>query len=234
MNDLPFEYILRRSQRAKKVRIIVTAEKVEVVAPLEVTEERICSFVKSKQAWVVAVGLKIKQKVQKTKQFAPARYVDGAEVPYHGALVKIRIKHSLSKEIKIDLKGQELIVLLPKGLVDVRLVVIDWMKKEALKEATRYVAIHSEKQGLYPRSLRLKKQKSRWGSCGIHNDINLNWLLILAPPKVMEYVVVHEICHIQERNHAVQFWSLVEAHLPQYKKQKQWLKKNGVNLMQGL
>ena len=234
MNDLPFEYTLRRSQRAKKVRIIVTAEKIEVIAPLAVTEERICAFVKSKQAWVAAVGLKIKQKVQEVKPFTPTRYVDGAEVPYHGAWVKIRIKPSLLKEIKIDIKGQELIVLLPKGRFDVRLAVIDWMKKQAFKEATRYVTIHSEKQGLYPRSLRLKRQKSRWGSCGIHNDINLNWLLILAPPKVMEYVVVHEICHIQERNHAVQFWNLVEAHLPQYKKQKQWLKKNGANLMQGL
>jgi predicted metal-dependent hydrolase len=240
MNNLSFEYTLRRSQRAKKTRIIVTAEKVEVVAPSGVAEDKICAFVKSKQGWIVAASLKIKQKKQGVERLGPERYVDGAEVPYHGGQLKIRLKPSSGEKIKIKCSGSELIIFLPKeniagkGCQLIRVAIVAWIKKQALKDVNSYLTLHCCKQGLHPRSIRLKKQKSRWGSCGIHNDINLNWLLVLAPPKVMEYVVVHEICHIKERNHSAQFWLLVEEHLPDYKQHRLWLKQNGSRLMQGL
>ena len=84
-----------------------------------------------------------------------------------------------------------------------------------------------------PRTLNIKNQKSRWGSCGIHNDIQINALLIIAPPAVLEYVVVHELCHIQICNHSPQFWALVADHLPDYKTPHHWLKQHGNRLMQG-
>ncbi|MDD5272957.1 MAG: M48 family metallopeptidase, partial [Methylovulum sp.] len=90
---------------------------------------------------------------------------------------------------------------------------------------------HGAKRQLLPRSVIIKTQKSRWGSCGIHNDININWLLIMAPPEVLEYVVVHELCHIQVRNHSAQFWALVAEHLPDYQSPRQWLKQQGGDLM---
>jgi hypothetical protein len=62
----------------------------------------------------------------------------------------------------------------------------------------------------------------------------MNWLLIMAPPDVLEYVVVHELCHIQVRNHSQHFWALVLEHLPNYKQSRQWLKKNGAGLMASL
>jgi predicted metal-dependent hydrolase len=66
-----------------------------------------------------------------------------------------------------------------------------------------------------------------------HNDIQINALLIIAPPAVLEYVVVHELCHIQIRNHSPQFWVLVADHLPDYKTPHRWLKQHGSRLMQG-
>jgi predicted metal-dependent hydrolase len=108
------------------------------------------------------------------------------------------------------------------------------MKNQAKTEVMRFIELHAKKYHLYPRFIRIKTQKSRWGSCGIHNDINLNWLLVLAPPQVMEYVVVHELCHIKERNHSQKFWHLVKLHLPDYQIQRNWLKKEGRCLMLGL
>jgi predicted metal-dependent hydrolase len=93
---------------------------------------------------------------------------------------------------------------------------------------------HSPKHQLYPRSLCIKTQKTRWGSCGPNNDINLNWLLMLAPPVVLEYVVVHELCHIQHKNHSKDFWLLVAKHMPDYLTHRRWLKANGASLMRGL
>nr|WP_305906692.1 M48 family metallopeptidase [Methylomarinum sp. Ch1-1]MDP4519390.1 M48 family metallopeptidase [Methylomarinum sp. Ch1-1] len=108
------------------------------------------------------------------------------------------------------------------------------MKEQARKEVTLYVEKHGQRHRLYPRSIRIKTQKSRWGSCGIHDDINMNWLLIIAPPAVMEYVVVHELCHIRHRNHSQDFWQLVEDHLPDYRRHRNWLKQHGHSLMLGL
>jgi predicted metal-dependent hydrolase len=82
--------------------------------------------------------------------------------------------------------------------------------------------------------LRIKTQKSRWGSCGPNNDINLNWLLMLAPAAALEYVVVHELCHIKHKNHSAAFWQLVAEHLPNYQQQRHWLKQHGARVMQGL
>ena len=74
-------------------------------------------------------------------------------------------------------------------------------------------------------------QRSRWGSCSSKGNLNFNYLLMLAPPEVLDYVVVHELCHQKEMNHSPRFWAEVERVLPDYRTQKQWLKDNGTQLM---
>ena len=240
IKTLPFKYNIRRSQRAKKTRIIVTTEKIEVVAPLRVSTSKIHAFVQSQQDWVVAATDKVEEKRQKISKLSPDVYKDGVAVPYQGKQTRIRLKSHALKKVKIDFNDQYFDVYLPVGYEGennsdvIRLALTDWMKKQMLKAVNDYVALHTNKYNLMPRKIKIKTQKSRWGSCGIHNDINLNWLLILAPPKVMEYVVVHELCHIKERNHSAKFWQLVAVHLPDYQKQRNWLRLNGMSLMQGL
>lgn len=236
---MPFNYTVRRSQRAKKTRIIVTTNKIEVVAPLRVSERQIHAFVQSQQDWVVSAANRLEAKKQNINKLAPEKYSDGVYVPFQGQQNIVRIRSSLSNKVEIEFIQQEFIIFLPYRFVEdsnelIRLALIGWMKKQALSVAECYVDLHAKKYKLYPRYIRIKTQKSRWGSCGIHNDINLNWLLILAPPEVLEYVVVHELCHIKERNHSVKFWRLVAAHLPDYQKQRNWLKQNGACIMQGL
>lgn len=111
---------------------------------------------------------------------------------------------------------------------------IRWMKKQSKVQVEHWVKQHAERKQLFPQTIKIKTQKSRWGSCGIHNDININWLLIIAPPEILEYVVVHELCHIKIRNHSAHFWALVGEHLPDYQQRRQWLKKHGSSLMMGL
>jgi predicted metal-dependent hydrolase len=108
------------------------------------------------------------------------------------------------------------------------------MKQRSKQHVEQLVRQHADKKQLFPQAVRIKTQKSRWGSCGIRNDININWLLIMAPPEVLEYVVVHELCHIRVRNHSIHFWALVGEHLPDYKRHRYWLKKHGNSLMKGL
>jgi len=240
IKTLPFQYNIRRSQRAKKTRIIVTTEKIEVVAPLRVSTSKIHAFVQSQQDWVVAATDKVEAKNRNISRLSPEIYKDGVAVPFQGEQTRIRLKLHALENVKIDFNDQYFNVYLPVGYEGennselIRLALTDWMKKQTLKRVNSYVALHTDKYKLIPRYIKIKTQKSRWGSCGIHNDININWLLILAPSEVMEYVVVHELCHIKERNHSGRFWQLVAAHLPDYQKQRDWLKQNGMSLMQGL
>lgn len=173
------------------------------------------------------------------KTVAPAVYGHGVDIPYQGTSYKLVVKPSKLKRLKIEF-CQEFIVHVPEGLIlqnhsaEIKEALIRWMKKESLNQVEHWVKRHAQRKQLFPEAIKIKTQKSRWGSCGIHNDININWLLILAPPEILEYVVVHELCHIKVRNHSAHFWALVAEHLPDYQSRRHWLKKHGSNLMMGL
>ncbi len=170
---------------------------------------------------------------------APAIYGHGAEIPYQGVTHKLAVRSTKLKRIKIEF-SQEFIAHVPDALMikdhgaEIKEALIRWMKKESKIQVERLVKQHALKKQLFPQTIKIKTQKSRWGSCGINNDININWLLIIAPPEVMEYVVVHELCHIKVRNHSAHFWALVAEHLPDYQSRRLWLKKHGGSLMMGL
>ncbi len=218
----------------------MSLDKIEVVAPILVSNRKIHAFIESKQDWVVSATDKIEIKKQAVKKLVPESLTDGVNIPFHGKQTKLWVNRSLSDKVVVELNKFGFNVYLSDGIIEteksklIRDGLIEWLKIRMLNDVEAVVEFHAKKYDLYPRHIRIKTQKSRWGSCGIHNDINLNWLLILAPPEVMEYVVVHELCHIKERNHSAKFWQLVEAHLPNYQKHRKWLKKNGSSLMLGL
>jgi predicted metal-dependent hydrolase len=234
-------YSLRRSERAKNTRIVVKPGKIEVVAPLKVSERRIKAFVEAQQDWIRAAVKRIADKVQAVPDLAPAHYADGATIPFQGRQIPLHIKPTTAKTVRAQLHDDTtFIVYLPTSVARqqsselIRLALTSWMKHQARLAATMLIEKHAPRSGLFPRCLRIKTQKSRWGSCGPQNDINLNWLLMLAPPDALEYVVVHELCHIKHKNHSRDFWQLVAEHLPDYQRQRHWLKQHGAGLMRGL
>ncbi|HEY8096527.1 MAG TPA: SprT family zinc-dependent metalloprotease [Methylobacter sp.] len=213
-----------------------------MVAPLKVADRQIHQFVQSKQQWIVQALDKIAAKSRQHKTLAPSVYGHGAEIPYQGASYKLAVRPTKLKRIKIEFSQEfiEFIAHVPEVLLtkdhsgEIKEALIRWMKKESKIQVEQMVKQHAERKQLFPQTIKIKTQKSRWGSCGIHNDININWLLIIAPPEVMEYVVVHELCHIKVRNHSAHFWALVAEHLPDYQNRRHWLKKYGGSLMMGL
>lgn len=105
-----------------------------------------------------------------------------------------------------------------------------WYRKEALlvirekaKEFAKLLAVDFK-------DIRIKDQKSRWGSCSSKGNLNFNWRIIMAPEPVCDYVVIHELCHLVFMDHSVNFWNLVESICPDYRQYKKWLKENGRQL----
>jgi len=233
-------YQIRRSQRAKKTRIVVTTKGVEVVAPSSVSEHAIKAFVEMQKEWIENSLRRIRERHESIKPFAPIKYDQGTLIPYRGRLIALNIRHTNRKTVSIEwITDDAFVAHVPAKLREnhsdpIRAAMIAYMKQQAKLFALHFVEKHCTKHGLIPRSLRIKTQKSRWGSCGPRNDLNLNWLLVLAPPVIMEYVVIHELCHIKHKNHSKEFWGLVGDHMPEYQEHRNWLKQHGTRLMQGL
>lgn len=103
--------------------------------------------------------------------------------------------------------------------------------RQAAKEyIPKRAAYYASELGVSYGRIRIAEQKTRWGSCSFKGTLSFNWKLMLAPPKVLDYVVVHELCHLKEMNHSPRFWKLVEEIMPDYKEYKKWLKENGNTL----
>ena len=106
-------------------------------------------------------------------------------------------------------------------------------RRLAKEKIPKRVALFAEQVGVDYGKITIKDTKSRWGSCSYQGNLNFCWRLILAPEEVLDYIVVHELCHRLEMNHSARFWAEVKRVLPEYEKGKEWLKENGLALLEG-
>ena len=106
----------------------------------------------------------------------------------------------------------------------VREKLVDWYFRQSEKHLRKRTDFYGKILGVEPKNIQVKQYKSRWGSCSVKGDIGYNWTIIMAPNHVIDYIVVHELSHILEHNHAAAFWLCVEGILPNYRLSRDWLK----------
>jgi predicted metal-dependent hydrolase len=226
---------IRYSVRAKRLRLVVRATGVELVVPAGIPEAQALAFWNEHRHWA-AVKLEAMQaglcRIGNGEWFAA-----GSTVPWEGRSVPLRVDETDGNRLRVSLEPGGVRVVLPKGAAMQRDAWIcqglyGFVKRWLPDKVAACIERQAPRWRLYPRQLRIKRMRTRWGSLGPHNDINLNWLLAFTPPSVLEYVVVHELCHIRHRNHSPEFWALVETHVPDWRDRRQWLKQHGGTLMQ--
>ena len=105
-----------------------------------------------------------------------------------------------------------------------------YLKKQAKADLTRAVNRHIETLGVEYKSISVKDTRSRWGSCTSDGQLSFSWRLVMAPPKVLDYVAAHECAHILEMNHSPKFWAHVSRCVPDWKRQRAWLRTHGAGL----
>lgn len=117
-------------------------------------------------------------------------------------------------------------------LSDVQRTALEKRYKEAARSyiPKRVAYYHAMTGGTYNR-ITIRDQKTRWGSCSSKGTLSFNWRLMLAPPAILDYVVVHELCHLTHMNHSPMFWQAVESVCPDYKNARKWLKEHGNELV---
>lgn len=224
---------IRRSTRAKRLRLAVKPGLIELVVPAGFAQAQAQAFLERHRAWAEA---KLDEMNAKAGSLSSVPgFASNPTVPWRGREIPLRIQEGPGSKIRVAV-DEAVRLSLPEGLGDARdrralLAFHAWAKRWLLGHIALLTERHAPRFGLKPRGIRVKRMRTRWGSCGPKGDININWLLALAPEPVLEYVVVHELCHLRERNHAPAFWALVAKHLPGYAEQRLWLKSNGGELL---
>jgi len=126
--------------------------------------------------------------------------------------------------------GDPLLLSAPGDPETLPLRVTRYLKKQAKADLTRAVNRHVETLGVEYKSISVKDTRSRWGSCTSDGQLSFSWRLIMAPPKVLDYVAAHECAHLLEMNHSPKFWAHVSRCVPDWKRQRAWLRTHGAGL----
>ncbi|MGI9501403.1 MAG: M48 family metallopeptidase [Geminicoccaceae bacterium] len=223
-------YQVRSSPRAKRLRLTVRPEGVEVVVPPRAAAHEVSSFIDSHRGW-------IREKVEKYQALMATHagaecLEDGVSIPFRGEPTPLFVKVVDRVHPRV-VEGDGFRLELPSGLLPemreaaIERALTNHLKRQAKSDALMAIERFGPRNGLSPSALRIKDQKRLWGSCTHAGVVNLNWRLIMAPVEVFDYVVVHELCHLRHRHHQPPFWRAVGEVMPGFERHRHWLKING-------
>lgn len=226
-------YHVRYSKRARYVRFKIDLLKgLEVVLPytIKLSDFEVELLLVQRQDWIL-------ENLQKADQARPTKrtYETGETMPYLGRDLTLDVIYTQNEKYStVQLEDDCLKVWLHgrASLMDhtevMREVLQGWYRHQAKAYIPKRVAELAKQTGLtdYKR-ITIRQQKTLWGSCSSKKNLNFNLRLMLAPAEALDYVIIHELCHLKEMNHSKRFWRLVEKHCPDYRKWEKWLDDHG-------
>ena len=214
-----------RSARRKTLSLEVGHEGIKARAPERMRDAAIKQFIASKRSWIESTLAKL------PPLYAPLSLQNGCELLVLGHAYPLLITEG-QKPIHID-ANQQLVVPVSSrtnsSAQALRNKLIKWYKQVAMRHLELRVRNQAGKMlanGITPK-IKVRDYKRRWGSCDHRGDLSFNWRIIMAPERVMDYVVVHELAHLQEFNHSRRFWNIVEQEMSDWREQQRWLSDNG-------
>jgi predicted metal-dependent hydrolase len=215
----PIHYSVRHSSRARRVRVTVDPDRgVEVVLPRRASEREAAAAIRELRPWID----RRLAELERTRATIAAR---GETVPYLGQALRLVAQPGRTR---VHRRGPELLV--PAGVQRTE-AIERWYRRAARDEIEpRLDAACAQIENAYTR-LSIRGQRTRWASCSATGAMSFNWRLLLAPEPVLDYVVWHEVCHLEVMDHSPRFWSLVSRHCPDYRQHKRWLSRNGPTLV---
>lgn len=213
------ELAVRRSARARHILLHVGTldGAVELVLPPRVPIDEGVDFARSKSKWVQR---------RLDEVLGPIPFTDGQDVPVLG--FPHRIEFMPARRGTVTRDGGRLIAEGPEEHLPRR--VRDWFIAEARREIVPRVHDKARSIGRPVGRVSIRDQRTRWGSCSHRGDLNFSWRLVMAPDHVLDYVVAHEVGHLQEMNHSRRFWAVVDRLCDEPASARRWLVKNGINL----
>lgn len=234
------EYQLILSARRKTIALQVRNAKVIVRAPTFVNTAYIEKLIQAKLSWLKQ---KIVEQQHNTRlhpqfflQFSGERLENNPTIFIDGLPHNILIEFGKSDILHNKLEHNLTIVLNPRYkaydlnssafLTKVQSQIEGWFKAHIEDYIDHNLAFFSQRMSLHASTFKVRKYKARWGSCNSRNELSFNYLLKMLPAWVIDYVIIHELCHLEHLNHSTKFWQLVAKHCPEYHSAKNWLREN--------
>jgi predicted metal-dependent hydrolase len=223
------EYQLRISSRARRLRVQVGMDGVEVVQPMGIEDRERDDFLRSKERWI----LRHLARVERERRSRVPRHLGPDEILYRGRATRVRVRE-VGKQCtnKIIMADRTITILrgsasraTPSGTLE------NWLRAQARQEIHRQVEALKTSVHKQPRKISIRGQRTRWGSCSSRGNLSFNWRLIMAPEYVLRYMVVHEMVHLDMPNHSVRYWRKVRSLCPEADRARQWLEANSDRLM---
>jgi len=216
-----------RTNRRKSADIRVEDGAVSVVVPANTPDEKIDQLLETKRRW-------IKEKITLHQEMTPAssrRYISGEAFSYLGRNYRLKVEKGNFAPVKL-LNGR-LVVTVPTGAEQphmVRNALVRWYKRQAEQKLTEKVNRFAPVVGVEPGGVGIRTFKSRWGSCTAKGKLEFNWQIMLAPNRMVDYVVIHELCHLIRHDHSAAFWREMSRSMPDYESCRAWLRDNAARL----
>lgn len=217
-----------RTNRRKTADIRVEEGAVSVIVPVSTSLEKIDQLLSSKRMW-------IKEKMALQRDMAPAsskQFVSGEAFPYLGRNYRLKVMHGSFAPVKL-LQGRLVVQMPDSGQQPymIRNAIVRWYKRQAEQKIREKVKRYAPIVGVEPAGVNIKTFKSRWGSCTAKGELEFNWLIMLAPNRMVDYVVIHELCHLIHHDHSPEFWREVGRVMPDYQLCREWLRESSVGLV---
>lgn len=227
--SLGYDYILKLSPRRRSISLEVEAGRIIVRAPRGVDRDQLQQWLLQRRGWVVE---KQRQLRLRSQQAVAPQYADGGVFKWLGDELRLRLRPGQRSEVRLS--GSELQVSCgPRagGEAWLRRTVQNWYRQQALPLLADKTRNCAAELGVTVGDIRLRLTRSKWGHCTRSGIIQYNWLIALAPESVVDYLVIHEVCHRRHLNHSRAYWQLVESLCPDYLRRRQWLKDWGHTLV---
>jgi predicted metal-dependent hydrolase len=216
---LPVDYTVVRGRR-KTMAVLVRHETVEVRVPLFVSQAQIQDFVSSHAPWILR---KLAHKAEQDAQRPDLR--EGGSLYYKARNLRVRFVSAVAEHV--DVTAEEIRIhgraLTPERAARVLQRWLLALARECLPARTRALAEHLQ-LGARLKEVVFRKTRSKWGHCTSGGRIQFNWLIMLAPDAVIDYMICHEVCHLRHMNHSPQYWALVESVCPDHRRYVRWLR----------
>lgn len=221
VDDLEFE--LRRSSRRRSVQVTVDRHgELVLSAPDGCSTEVMADFVREKRFWIYT---KLAEKEAVRTQPVEKQYVNGEGFPYLGRSYRLLLVDD-DQAVPVKLEGGRF-KLRRSDTTEGHRHMVRWYQDHALAWLGQRVERLQGRLGVRPGSVAVQDLGFRWGSCGKGGKLYFHWRSILLPARIVEYIVVHELAHLQEPHHTPEFWARVERAMPDYEQRKQWLAEHG-------
>lgn len=215
-------------RKRKTLSIVVEAPRaITVIAPVGSTEDRIMETVKAKSKWIIQKLFEIKEMEYRKRN---KEYINGESFIYMGRNYSLQIVvNETIREPETKLSKGKFFVTVPSKSDDaIKLALENWYKDKAKEKIAERIAYYQPSFDINPKRLVIKDQQKRWGSCTKSHELLFNWKCVMAPSAVLDYIVVHEMCHMVYMNHSKEFWQMVKKVLPDYEARKELLRNYGV------